>query len=113
VIESYFVFNGGAVDWRSKKQSVLAMDATESEYIAASEAAMEAVWIRKFVSGLGVMPSIQRPIKMYCDNSAATTFSNEPGIMKVMCGNCTRLYLSRDLEKLTTPHQAVYLIVVV
>ena len=63
-----FVINGGVVDWRSKKQSVLAMSATESEYIAASEAAMEAVWIRKFVSGLGVMPSIQRPIKMYCDN---------------------------------------------
>ena len=40
------------------------MSAAESEYIAASEAAMEAVWIRKFVSGLGVMPSIQRPMKM-------------------------------------------------
>ena len=58
------------------------MSAAESEYIAASEAAMEAVWIRKFVSGLRVMPSIQRPIKMYCDNSAAITFANEPGIMK-------------------------------
>ena len=58
------------------------MSATESEYIAASEAAMEAVWIRKFVSGLGVMSSIQRPIKMYCDNSAAITFAHETGIMK-------------------------------
>ncbi|GKC74608.1 hypothetical protein Tco_1120491, partial [Tanacetum coccineum] len=29
------------------------MSATEAEYIAASEAAMEAVWIRKFISGLG------------------------------------------------------------
>ncbi|PWA63339.1 zinc finger, CCHC-type [Artemisia annua] len=77
-----FVINGGAVDWRSKKQSILAMSATESEYVAASEAAMEAVWIRKFVSGLGVMPSIQRPIKMYCDNSAAITFAHEPGLMR-------------------------------
>ena len=77
-----FVLNGGAVDWRSKKQSTLAMSAAESEYIAASEAAMEAVWIRKFVSGLGVVPSIQRPMKMYCDNSAAIIFANEPGIMK-------------------------------
>ena len=70
------------MDWRSKKQSTLAMSVAESEYIAASEAAMEAVWIRKFVSGLGVMPSIQRPIKMYCDNLAAIIFANEPGIMK-------------------------------
>ncbi|GKC80132.1 hypothetical protein Tco_1130906 [Tanacetum coccineum] len=29
------------------------MSATKAEYIAASEAAMEAVWIRKFISGLG------------------------------------------------------------
>ncbi|GKB77292.1 hypothetical protein Tco_0944187 [Tanacetum coccineum] len=29
------------------------MSATEAEYIADSEAAMEAVWIRKFISGLG------------------------------------------------------------
>ncbi|GKC04291.1 hypothetical protein Tco_0995901, partial [Tanacetum coccineum] len=46
--------NGGAsvVDWKSSKQSTTAMSATESEYIVASEAAMEAVWIRKFISGL-------------------------------------------------------------
>lgn len=44
-----FIINGGAVDWKSKKQSTIAMSATEAEYIAASEAAMEAVWIRKFV----------------------------------------------------------------
>ena len=77
-----FVINGGAVDWRSKKQSTIAMSATEAEYIAASEAAMEAVWIRKFVSGLGVMPSIELPIDMYCDNSAAIIFANEPGVMR-------------------------------
>ncbi|GJV90540.1 hypothetical protein Tco_1538353 [Tanacetum coccineum] len=33
----------GAVDWKSSMQSTTAMSATESEYIAASEAAMEAV----------------------------------------------------------------------
>ncbi|GKF10922.1 hypothetical protein Tco_0048848 [Tanacetum coccineum] len=46
-----FVLNGGAVDWKSSKQSTTAMSATEAEYIAASEATMEAVWIRKFISG--------------------------------------------------------------
>lgn len=43
---------------------------------------MEAVWIRKFISGLGVMPSIELPLNVYCDNSAAITFANEPGVMK-------------------------------
>ena len=36
-----FVMNGGAVDWKSAKQSTTAMSSTEAEYIAASEATME------------------------------------------------------------------------
>ncbi|GJU66512.1 retrotransposon protein, putative, ty1-copia subclass [Tanacetum coccineum] len=38
-----FILNGGAVDWKSSKQSTTAMSAIEAEYIAASKAAMEAV----------------------------------------------------------------------
>nr|GEZ68606.1 hypothetical protein [Tanacetum cinerariifolium] len=49
-----FILNGGAVDWKTSKQSTTAMSATKAEYIAVSEAAMEAVWIRNFISGLGV-----------------------------------------------------------
>nr|GFB72103.1 putative retrotransposon protein [Tanacetum cinerariifolium] len=77
-----FVINGGAVDWKSKKQTTITMHSAQAEYVTASEAAMEAVWIRKFVGDLGVMPSINKPTNMYCDNSAAIIFANEPGIMK-------------------------------
>ncbi|GJV13357.1 hypothetical protein Tco_1354898 [Tanacetum coccineum] len=38
-----FVLNGGAVDWKSSKQSTTEMSTTEVEYIASSKAAMEAV----------------------------------------------------------------------
>ncbi|GJW15381.1 retrotransposon protein, putative, ty1-copia subclass, partial [Tanacetum coccineum] len=38
-----FVLNGGAVDWKSAKQSTTAMSSTEAKYIAAAEALMEAV----------------------------------------------------------------------
>nr|GEW86962.1 hypothetical protein [Tanacetum cinerariifolium] len=55
---------------------------TQAEYVAASEAAMEAVWIRNFFGDLGVMPSINKPINMYCDNSFAIIFANELGIKK-------------------------------
>ncbi|GJR62556.1 retrovirus-related pol polyprotein from transposon TNT 1-94 [Tanacetum coccineum] len=51
-------------------------------YIAASEAEMEAVWIRKFISGLGIVPTINEPIRMFCDNSAALHFANKPGVQK-------------------------------
>ncbi|GKF08733.1 hypothetical protein Tco_0042957, partial [Tanacetum coccineum] len=77
-----FIFNGGAVNWKSSKQSTIAISAIEAAYIAASKAVMEAVWIRKFISGLGIVPTINEPIKTFCDNSAALHFSNEPGVQK-------------------------------
>ena len=45
-----FTINGGAVSWKSSKQETVADSTTEVEYIVASEAAKEGVWIRKFLS---------------------------------------------------------------
>ncbi|GJX92795.1 hypothetical protein Tco_0347381 [Tanacetum coccineum] len=53
-----------------------------AEYIAALEAGMEVFWIRKFTSGLGIVPIINEPIKMFCDNSAALYFANKKGVQK-------------------------------
>ncbi|GJR85601.1 retrotransposon protein, putative, ty1-copia subclass [Tanacetum coccineum] len=75
-----FILNGGAVDWKSSKQSTIVMSAIESKYIAALEAAMKAVWIRKFISGLGIVPTINEPLNMYCDNSAVVHYANESGV---------------------------------
>ncbi|GJV91560.1 retrotransposon protein, putative, ty1-copia subclass [Tanacetum coccineum] len=47
-----FVLNGGAVDWKSAKQSIFATSFVEAEYIAAYDASKESVWIRKFIFGL-------------------------------------------------------------
>ncbi|GJU96847.1 retrotransposon protein, putative, ty1-copia subclass [Tanacetum coccineum] len=41
-----FMMNRGVVVWKSSKQSTTAMSSMEAEYIAAFEAAMEAIWIR-------------------------------------------------------------------
>jgi hypothetical protein len=51
---------------------------TEAEYIAASEAAKEAIWIRNFVSKLCVVSSASSPIDLYCDNSGAIAQAKEP-----------------------------------
>ena len=34
------------------------------------EASSHGVWLKSFISGLRVMDSISRPLKIYCDNSA-------------------------------------------
>ena len=41
-----FILNGGAVNWCSSKQSIMAGSTCEAEYIAASRAANEGVHIR-------------------------------------------------------------------
>ncbi|GJZ31591.1 retrotransposon protein, putative, ty1-copia subclass [Tanacetum coccineum] len=58
-----FVLNKGAANWKSTKQSIFATSSTEAEYIAASDASKEAVWIRKFIYGLGVLPTIEEQNK--------------------------------------------------
>ena len=73
-----FYLNGGVVSWRSSKQSTVADSTTEAEYIAASDAAKEAVWMKKFLSGLGVVPSITNPVDLYCDNNGAIAQAKEP-----------------------------------
>ena len=49
----------------------------EAEYIAASEAANEGVWMKKFISDLGVIPSALGPIKIFCDNTSAIALAKE------------------------------------
>ncbi|GJW43172.1 hypothetical protein Tco_0071971 [Tanacetum coccineum] len=36
----------------------------------------------KFISGLGVVPAIEKPINMYCDNTGAIAIAKESGITK-------------------------------
>ncbi|GJX61804.1 retrotransposon protein, putative, ty1-copia subclass [Tanacetum coccineum] len=52
-----FVLNGGVVDLKSAKQSPKTTSSTEAEHMAASKAAKEAVWIKKFIFGLDVKGS--------------------------------------------------------
>nr|GEW99784.1 retrotransposon protein, putative, Ty1-copia subclass [Tanacetum cinerariifolium] len=77
-----FILNGGAVDWKSAKQSIFTTSSAEAEYIAAFDASKEAVWVRKFISGLSVVPTIEEPVSIYCDNTGAIAIANESGITK-------------------------------
>ena len=71
-----FIMAGGAISWKSVKQTLIASSTMEAEYVACYEATIHAVWLRNFVCALGVVDSISRPLKVYCDNSAAVAFSN-------------------------------------
>ena len=68
---------GGTISWRSVKQSCIVDSTMEAEYVAASEAAKEAVWLKKFLFDLGVMRMEQVSITLFCDNSGAIAQSKD------------------------------------
>ena len=50
----------------------------ESEYIVASEALKEAAWLKNFIRDLGVAPTIQEPMELFCDNEGVVALTKEP-----------------------------------
>jgi len=70
-----FFLVGGAISWRSKKQSIIASSTMEAEFIGCYEAISQALWFKFFISGFKVVDSIERSIKIHCDNSATVFFS--------------------------------------
>ena len=66
-----FMFASGAVSWRSNKQTLTATSTMEAEFVSCFEATSHGVWLRSFMSGLRVIDSVSRPLRMFCDNSAA------------------------------------------
>ena len=74
---SGYVFNlfGGAVSWMSKKQSVVALSTTKVEYVAATHASKEAVWLQRLCSSMGL---VQGDIRIYCDNQAEIFLAKNP-----------------------------------
>ena len=73
-----FTLGGGAVSWRSSKQETVADSTMEAEYIAANDAAKEAVWMKKFLAELEIIPTIIHPVPLYCDNNGAIALAKEP-----------------------------------
>ena len=59
----------------------------EAEYIAASKAAKEAFWYKKFAVELGVMSSDAIPL--YCDNNGTIALAKEPKSPKVQAHRAT------------------------
>lgn len=67
-----FMVCGGLVSWKSTLQNVVALSTTEAEFIALTEAVKEAIWLKGFVSELGIkvdMPTV------WCDNQGALQLS--------------------------------------
>ena len=70
-----FLSAGGEISWKSAKQSIIAASTIKAEFVACFEATIQANWLQNFISRLGIIDSIARPLKIYCDNSTVVFFS--------------------------------------
>ena len=63
-----FTLAGGAVSWHSRLQTCVTQSTTEAEYVAASEACKEAIWLGRLVTDLGIK---QQTPMLHCDSQSA------------------------------------------
>ena len=68
-----FSIGSTIVSWYTKKQRSVALSSAEAEYMATSQAACEAIWMRKILVGLFV--SHLDPIVIHCDNQSCIKIS--------------------------------------
>ena len=47
----------------------------KAEFVACFEAVVHGLWLQNFISGLAIVNTSEKPLRIYCDNSAAIFFS--------------------------------------
>ncbi|KAH9655417.1 Integrase catalytic domain-containing protein [Citrus sinensis] len=70
-----FTLAGATVRWVSKLQIVVALSITEAEYMAATQACKEAIWIQRLLEELGHK---QQKIPVFCDSQSVLHIARNP-----------------------------------
>ena len=88
----------GSLAGEVPSKGTVADSTMEAKYIAANDAAKEAVWMRKFMDQLGVVPVVKLPIPLYCDNSATISLVKEPTLHKRAKHILRKYHLIREIK---------------
>lgn len=70
-----FLSARGAIGWASKRQTMVALSSTESEYIGLCYAGQHLAWLRSFFEDIGHAQG--KPSTLSCDNQAAIILTKE------------------------------------
>ena len=66
-----FTLGGGAISWKSAKQTCIARSTMESEFIALELAGQEAEWLRNLLADVPLWGNQAVPVSLHCDSQAA------------------------------------------
>jgi Reverse transcriptase (RNA-dependent DNA polymerase) len=71
-----FTLGSGVISWAARKQKTVSTSSCESEYVAASDASKETVWLRALL--LGLCHPQRTPTPLRCDNNGAIVLTGDP-----------------------------------
>lgn len=69
-----FILGGAAISWSSRKQQTVALSTMEAEYMAASAAAQEALYLRRLLEEIG--HECKEPTVIFQDNQGSLAMGN-------------------------------------
>eukprot|EP00253_Pinus_taeda_P012844 PITA_12844 len=90
-----FHMGSGAISWASKKQPVVSLSTTEVEYVAATTATCQAVWLRRVLRDL--CHEQGKGTTIYCDNNSAIALSKNSVFHKRTKHIDTKFHFIREL----------------
>jgi hypothetical protein len=91
-----FKLAGETISWSSSKQIVMTSSMMYVEFVACYEAVGQAMWLKKFVSDLRVVDSIERQLKLYCDNESAVLYAHNNKKTKAAKHTNIRFYVVKE-----------------
>ena len=92
-----FNLGSGVFSWCSKKQEIVAQSTAEAEFIAATAAVNQALWLKKILSDLSMEE--REPTEISVDNQAAIAISHNPVFHGKTKHFNIKLYFLREVQK--------------
>lgn len=71
-----FFIGKGAISWNSKRQPTVALSTTEAEYMATTQAAKEAIWLRQLMTDIGCVQ--EKTMTIMSDNQGSIALAKNP-----------------------------------
>jgi hypothetical protein len=92
-----FSLNGGAVSWRSSRQGGVTLSSAEAEFVAASQAGQEAVYLRALLRGFNFRQV--GATEIWEDNASCIMMSENPANRERTRHVDTRVHYLRELVR--------------
>ena len=87
----------GVFSWSSKKQEIVAQSIAEAEFITATSAVNQALWLRKIMADLHMEQ--KESTKVFVDNQATIAISNNPVFHGKTKHFNIKLYFLREVQQ--------------